>query len=755
MSLATPSAQSSSSAHAGASSDVEARVQNLLRRMTLEEKVRQMTMGPFASCLEDGRVSRRAMTDAYGNIAIGAISDPMLSPRQAADATNAAQRYFVEETRLGIPALVIGECLHGHMAPEATVFPQAIAQASTWNRQLVERMAAAIAREARAVGVVQALAPVLDLARDPRWGRVQETFGEDPYLTSEIGLAYLRGAQGVTFPLDGEHVLCTVKHFAAHGSPEGGINLAPVSCGERQMRELFLPPFHAAVTQGHVASVMTAYSECDGTPATASRWLLSQILRQEWGFSGYVISDYDAIKMLHTLHRTAADAREAGRQAVTAGVDLEAPTPYGFDRVLMDMVARGEIPESLIDAAVARILRTKFLAGLFENPYVDPRRPSMVVNCPEHQELALDVARQSIVLLKNEGDLLPLDPAIQSIAVIGPNAAAAQLGDYAIPKPQAVTVLEGVRSVVSDQTAVHYARGCGLYEFDRSGMDEAVAAAKRSDVAVVVVGDTSHFHGGVGWGEDHGCALCGEGFDVSDLDLPGLQGDLVRAVYNTGTPTVVVLMHGRPHAITWIAQHVPAILEAWYPGEQGGLAVAEVLFGKINPSGKLPVSIPRSAGHIPACYNHKPSARGAYYRQAGSPGAPGRDYVFSEPTPLFRFGHGLSYTTFEYRSLRIAPRVIRADEILHISVEVINRGKRPGSEVVQLYITDLVSSVTTPVESLKGFEKIHLAPGEAKEVSFTIRPDDLSLFNAEMKQVVEPGEFKARVGPLTETFTVA
>jgi len=613
-------------------------------------------------------------------------------------------------------------------------------------------MAAAAAKEARAVGAAQALGPDLDLARDPRWGRVEETYGEDPYLVSRIGVAYIKAMQGDGTAVDRDHLICTAKHFAAHGSPEAGVNLAPVAGGLRDLRSVYLPPFHAAVTEAGVLSVMPAYSDYDGVPAASSKLLLTRILREEWGFRGYVFADYGSVAMLHSFHKTAHTPEEAGVQALEAGMDLEAPGDYGFGDRLLKLVKNGEVSVDLIDRAAARVLRAKFLAGLFENPYADLAKVKLI-NCPAHRKLAREVAQESIVLLKNKNDLLPLKRTIKSIAVIGPNADEAQCGDYSMPKDGLVTPLRGITDAVSKRTQVRYAQGCGMHERSQDGFAEAVEAAKHSEVAVIVIGGMSSVMAGVGWGHDKGSATCGEGFDRTNLGPPGVQQELVEAVQQTGTPTVVVMMHGRPYSIPWIAEHVPAILDAWYPGEEGGHALADVLFGRVNPSGKLPMTVPRSVGHVPAFYNYKASARG-YYRKPGSPDNPGRDYVFSPPTPLFEFGYGLSYTTFKYSGLRVSPRRISPGGQATVSVDVRNEGKVTGKEVVQLYLNDVVSSVTTPVKTLRAFEKIELKPRESRTVKFVLGPDDLALVDEHLNWIVEPGVFEVMVGGLTKTLEV-
>ncbi len=735
--------------------DADRRASDLLGRMTLEEKVRQMSMvARFGDLLAKKKVSVAAMRRRYGKISPGCIDDPRLGPEATAEAVNAVQRYLVEQTRLGIPAIVTGECLHGHMSGGTTVFPQAIGLASTWDVDLIAEMGSVIAKEARVCGVSQALAPDLDLARDPRWGRVEETYGEDPYLVSRMGVAYINGMQGNGPTIDRKHVACMAKHYAAHGSPEAGVNCGPVAGGMRDLYMHYLPPFEAAVKEACVSAIMNAYSEYEGVPAAASKLLLTTILREQWGFPGWVFSDYCSIEMLHSFHRTAATPGEAGRQAVEAGLDLEAPSEFGFGDRLLELVREGRLAEELIDRSVSRILRAKFLLGLFESPYADTKAVGRTVHRPEYRRLARRIAEESVILLKNDGGVLPLSPDIGSIAVIGPNADLAQLGDYTVPEARGVTPLRGIRRAVSKGTTVRFAPGCSMIGYSEEGFAEAVEAASSSDAAVVVVGGTSNFYGGVGWGADQGAATCGEGFDMSDLNLMGVQEKLVRAVHETGTPTVLVLMHGRPNSITALARDIPAIVEAWYPGEEGGHALADVLFGNVNPSGRLPISVPRSVGHVPACYNHAPSARGVYGKP-GTPESPGRDYVFSDTRPLFAFGHGLSYTSFRYTRLRVSPKSIRPDGRAEVKVNVRNTGARAGREVVQLYVNDLYSSMTTPVKSLRGFRKISLQPGEQQTVTFDLRPEDLAMLDANQQWIVEPGDFEITVGLLSTRLTVS
>ena len=738
------------------SRQVDARVADLLNRMTLEEKVRQLAMRHLRNLPKrKWRVSAAGLADLFGDLGCGILEDARLDPAQSAQSINQVQKYLVEKTRLGIPALVYSESVHGHFSGGSTMFPQVIGQASTWNTGLVGQMAEVIGKEANAVGVRQTGSPDLDLARDPRWGRVEETFGEDPYLTSRLGVAFIKGMQGPGPELQAGHIFCMVKHYAAHGSPEGGLNVAPVEGGMRLLRTVYLPPFEAAVREAGVAAVMPCYSEYDGVPAASSRLLLTTVLREEWGFRGYVFADYSSIEQLVTVHKTAGGPAEAGKQALEAGMDVEAPDEICYGDNLVALVRQGRISEDRVDEAVARVLRVKFLAGIFENPYADPREAVRVVNAPEHRRLALRVAQESIILLKNDDALLPLRRSIGRIAVIGPNADAAQLGDYSRPKSTDVTPLQGIRDAVSKRTEVVHAQGCEVYRPCRDGFGEAIEAAATSDVAIVVIGGDSQSTWGVGWGYrgDDIVQTCGELFDRTSLNPPGVQQELVEEIVGTGTPTVVVMLHGRSYSIEWIAEHVPAIVEAWYPGEEGGRALADVLFGKVNPSGKLPVSVPRSSGHLPAFYNHKPSARG-HLETPDLEDAVDRGYVLSKVAPLFPFGHGLSYTTFRYSNLRISPGRIKAHGHVKVSVDVRNTGKVMGKEVVQLYVNDVVSSVTTPVKALRGFEKIELKPREKVTVEFNLGSEDLKLLDQNMEWVVEPGHFEVLVDTLKKTFEV-
>ncbi len=736
---------------------VEVRVNDLLDRMTLEEKIRETGFVMGKTLLENNRYAPTLVEKRFGNMGIGGIMDPHQGGRRTARIVNALQKYLVDRTRLGIPALIMAECLHGHLSPGATTFPQSIGLSCSWNPGMIRRMAAAVAGEASAVGIRQCLSPNLDLGRDPRWGRVEETYGEDVHLCTQMGLAYVEGMQGGKDPLAPEKLAVTVKHFAGHCDPQGGLNIGPADIGERKLREEYLPPFKAAVEAGAL-SVMNAYNEIDGVPCVASKFLLRKILREEWGFEGYVFADFGSVELLGSLCHNLTDSRqEAGRIAFEAGVDLETCQNHCYDKKLLELVRKGKVSEKRLDEAVGNILRVKFMTGLFDRPYVNEGRALEIVHCNKHVKLARRLAGESIVLLKNEKNLLPIDKRkLFSVAVIGPNADVAECGDYCFPKTEDVSPLEGIRAAVQSKTKVTFASGCDMHDLSKDGFDEAVQAARDADVALMFMGGSSMSLGGVGWvidGKPTRPSTCGEGFDRADLNLPGVQQELVAAVAETGTPVVVVLINGRPLSTAWIAEHIPAVLEAWYPGEQGGHAIADILFGKVNPSAKLTMTIPRSVGQVPIYYCRKPSA-GGYYKMPGAPGRPGRDYVYSESSPLYDFGYGLSYTRFRYSKLRVSPSRIAPDGMVTVSVTIRNAGDRAGKEVVQLYINDVVSSVTTPVKLLKRFEKITLKPGEVKTVTFEIGPEDLSLLNEEMQRIVEPGAFEVIVGGLKKQFEV-
>ena len=745
-------------AYRDASRPVAERVADLLSRMTLEEKVAQLqgiwlrkSEIQTADGLFDPGKARAVLGQGLGEVSrpseIGVGVARWRNPREHAEYVNAVQKWIVENTRLGIPALFHEEALHGFVAQKGTHFPVPLALGSSWDPALVERIMSVAAREARSRGVQHVLSPVVDLARDARWGRIEETYGEDPYLVSRFAVAAVRGYQGTTLPLAKDKVFATLKHFAGHGSHEGGVNAAPALVPERLLRSELLVPFEAAVREAGAYAVMPSYNEIDGVPSHANRWLLEDVLRREWGFQGLVASDYFAIQQLISQHHVAATKADAARQALEAGVDLELPDGDAY-RELAGMVKDGRIAEAAVDRAVGRILTAKFLAGLFDNPYVDAAAAELASNTPEDQALALEAARRSIVLLKNDAGTLPLDRTrVRTVAVIGPNARGVHLGGYSQDPGRAIDVLTGITDAAGAGVKVLYAEGVRITEHEgnwgqdrvvfgdpaknRQRIQDALALARQADHIVAVVG-TNESTSREAYSDEH----LG---DAADLALTSQQEDLVEQLIATGKPVSVVLINGRPLAISRIAQQAPAILEAWYVGQEGGTAVGEVLFGRVNPGGKLPVSIPRSVGQVPVYYNRRPTSF--------------RSYVDSVRAPLWPFGHGLSYTTFSMSNVRVTPDTIGIAGHATVTADVTNTGSRAGDEVVQLYIRDVVSTVTRPVRELRGFERVTLAPGEKKTVTFLLGPEALSLVNRRMERVVEPGRFDIMVGTSSAQLT--
>ena len=750
----TPGIAESAPAYRNRELSAEQRMRDLLAHMTLEEKAAQMrcVWQQKAATLVDasGQFDPEKARQAFGHgNGLGQVGRPSdagsgLNARQMAELTNAIQRFFVEESRLGIPVVFHEECLHGHAARDGTSFCQPIGLASTFNPGLVESLYAMTAAEARARGTHQALTPVVDVARDPRWGRVEETFGEDPYLVSRMGIAAVRGFQGDATFRDKTRVIATLKHFAAHGQPESGTNCAPANVSMRVLRETFLFTFHEAIRHGNAISVMASYNEIDGVPSHASRWLLRDVLRDEWGFTGYVVSDYYGILELTSRpdfhgHFVAHDKPEACKLAVRAGVNIELPEPDCYLH-LVDLVGDGTLKESELDDLVAPMLLWKFKLGLFDDPYVDPGVAEQLVGGEAHRPLARQAACETITLLRNENGALPLDPArSHKIAVIGPNAHRPLLGGYSgVPKVN-VTVLEGIQARAGAGVTVRYAEGCritigGSWNEDRvvpsdaaedaQLIADAVAVAQDADVIVLAVGGNEQT-AREAWSIKH----LG---DTASLDLVGRQEDLIRAMLDTGKPVIALVFGGRPLAITSLADGASAVLQCWYLGQETGGAIADVLFGDVNPGGKLPITMPRSAGHVPAFYNHKPSAR--------------LGYLFGDVSPLYAFGYGLSYTTFRLDDVRLTREAIARDGSTSVQVAVTNTGMRAGTEVVQMYIRDRVSSVTRPVKELKGFSKVALEPGETRTVTFEITPESLAFHDIDMNYVVEPGEFEIMVG---------
>jgi beta-glucosidase len=834
---------------------VEERVQDLLSRMTLEEKVRQMDMyrGDFFKDKEDFAKAKSA--EKIGTLGIGAIHD--LYPRSA-KMINDLQTNVIKGNRWGIPALIMCEMLHGYLDEGSTAFPMNIGLGATWDVNVLDKVGKVIGMEARAHGVHFGFGPNLDLGREPRWGRVAETFGEDAFLNSEIGLAFIKGLQGDDLKSD-RSIIAEPKHFAVHGIPQAGGNSSPILVGERSAREDHLPSFRKAFTKGGALGTMCAYSELDGIPCAANHWLLTDVLRKEWGFKGLVVSDLGAIKYIQTTHKVADSPKESIREAISAGVDMQF---YDFSNefwqsTIIELVNEKKLTQENIDRAAGAVLRLKFLLGLFENPFTDKSLIKERFHTKENQAVALEAAQKSMILLKNDNNILPLKKDLKNIAVIGPNANASRLGGYSPKNSVGTTVFEGVKQVVGKTANVVYEEGVPLIvkgqaipskylftsdgsqnglegeyfnnrnlegapalrridsqlEFDwpwapgdgvnvddfsirwtgyiqsdksfdgwlglssddgirmwvddvlvidnwkkgatsivttpknieagkkykvriemweggwgarahlrwnleKVNMQPAIDAAKKADVAIVVLGESNE--------------LVEENRDVADLNLHGMQQELIEAIQKTGTPVVCVLLNGRPLSINWIADNIPAIIEGWFPGENGGRAVADVLFGDYNPAGRLPITIPKSVGQLPIYYNQKPSA---IHR-----------YVAESENPLFSFGFGLSYTKFEYSNLTISPTEIKKDGELKVSLDVKNVGNFDGDEVVQLYINDVYSSVTTPEKTLKGFKRLFIKRGETKHIDFTLTKDELSLWNREMKEVLEPGDFEVMVG---------
>ena len=732
---------------------IEQRVEDLLSRMTLDEKIAQITTiwnrkqeiltaaGDF-----DEAKAKQVFPAGIGQMARPSdlrgggspYEQPYRNARETVKLVNAMQHFALKDTRLGIPILFHEEGLHGYVARDATSFPQAIALASSWDPELLTRIFTIDAREMRARGAELALAPVVDVVRDPRWGRFEETYGEDPVLVSAMGVAAVRGFQGDSLPLAHDRVFATLKHMTGHGQPESGTNVGPADVTERTLREVFFPPFANAISLGHALNVMPSYNEIDGLPSHANYWLLHDILRGEMGFKGAVDSDYEAIEQLQSLHHVAPDLVHAAARALHAGVDFDNPDGAAYAK-LPEALAAGLVKQEEIDNAVRRMLRLKFMAGLFENPYADAAYAERITNNTEARALAVEAARKTTVLLKNDGTLPLHAEILKTLAVIGPNAAVVQLGGYSNVPAHSVSLLEGIKAKTGDRVHVVTAEGVRLTnkgdwysdevvpanrEENLARIKEAVTVAQGADAIVLAIGG-SGATSREGWANNH----LG---DRSDLGLTAQQDDLARAMFALGKPVVVVLINGPPLSIPEVVEKTNALVEAWYPGQEGGTALADILFGDANPGGKLPVTIARSVGQLPMFYNQKPSAH--------------RGYLFGSKDPLFPFGFGLSYTTFEIGAPQIADHVSVKSPV-KVSVAVRNTGKVAGDEVVQLYVHQVVASVTRPVKELKAFQRVSLAPGESKTIDFTLGWNAFSLWNEQMKQVVEPGAFEVMAGP--------
>lgn len=756
----------------------EQRARRLLDQMNLDEKLAQMRSCWIYELQTGGELDENKLNHRLKD-GIGQITRPggasTLDPVTLARTSNRIQKFLLESTRLHIPAVLHEECCSGATILGGTTYPQMIGLASTFQPELAEAMASAIRRQLLAVGARQGLAPVLDVAHDPRWGRTEETFGEDPILVSHFGMAYIRGLQGSKNGSVGtgkqaegslrNGVIATGKHFIGHSLSNGGLNCAPTQIGLRDLYEVLLGPFQAAIRDAGLVSIMNAYPELDGELVAASRRILTGLLREKLGFNGLLVSDYEAIKMIHTYHHAAADRSQAAALALTAGIEVELPTTECYGEALRQALEAGDASLDLVDQAVLRHLQMKIELGLFDNPYVDEGNVLEHFETSENRALARQIARQSMVLLKNNG-LLPLKKDLPVVAVIGPNAHDGRnlLGDYsyaamlelqiAMPAPgtvfekidptslagheiRTVTVLEGLLAAVSPETRLLYARGCDTQGSDRSGIDEAIAAAAQADAVVLVLGDRA--------GMAPNCTT-GETRDSADLQLPGVQMDLAQAVIAAGKPVVVVLVNGKPLAIPWLHDHAAAILEAWLPGEEGGHALAEVLFGDANPGGKLPISFPRSVGQLPVFYNRKPSGQRSNWWG---------DYVNESVQPLYPFGYGLSYTSFVYHDFFIDRAQAAQGETVNVSVRVTNSGAVCGDEVVQLYVRDVYASLPRPVKELKGYQRLTLQPGETRKVTFHLNVDSLAFYDVDLKLILEPGAVAVMVGSSSEDIRVS
>jgi len=724
---------------------IKDRVENLLNQMTLDEKLSQTFCFHLYDDMMDGKgniLLEDEITDVLP-LGVGQLGKPNWAfdkdAKESAEITNRIQRKVIESNSLGIPAIFHEEGLHGLWARGSTVFPQAIGMSCSWDPQLVNQVFKVIAGEIRSRGSHQANTPMLDVCRDPRWGRIEESYGEDPYLTSRFGVAIVMGLQGTEETINKDHIVATVKHFAGYGLTEGGLNKTPLFLSERTMREVVLPPFKAAITEAGALSVMPAYNEIDGIPSHANKWLLKDVLRDEWNFQGYVVSDYGGVMQLNGFHPLASNNTDAGKIAMLAGVDMELDNPYCFS-TLFESIKESEELQSALDRAVRGILTVKFKLGLFDDPFVDPEFADEFNRSEENIQLSLKVAEESIVLLKNEDNILPLDKSkYKKIAVIGPHANNMHYGGYAhYDTKNGVTFFEGIKQFVGDDSEILYAEGCRIHEgegywltsdydeFEFSDstenlkrINDAIELAQQCDLIILAVGGTA--------------VTCGEfiGYRHS-LDLFGQQNNLVESIINTNIPTIVCLVNGRPLTINTIDQHAYAILETWYLGEQAGIALAKTLFGEVNPSGKLTLTFPRSVGHLPVYYSKKSTGI--------------HDYFGEETTPLYPFGYGLSYTEFEYSNLSINKYEIKVDEYVIVSFDLKNTGKFEGEEIVQLYIRDIISSVTRPIKELKGFKKVNLMPGELKNVKLRLSADALKFYNQNMEYVVEPGGFEIMIG---------
>lgn len=717
----------------------EMRVNDLLQRMTLKEKIAQIRQLHSWDVFEGQQLNPDRLAQMCAAGGFGFFEGFPLTAVSARKAFREIQTYLVEKTRLGIPGFSVAESLHGVVQDGATIYPQNIAMGSTFNVDLAYEKTRQISGELNTMGVKQVLAPCIDVVRDLRWGRVEESFGEDPFLCSRMAVSEVKGYM--------EHGISPMlKHYGPHGNPLGGLNLASVECGVRDLFDVYLKPFETVCKETGIMAVMSSYNAWNREPNSASYFMLTEILRNAFGFRGYVYSDWGVIGMLIRFHKTAADSYEAASQVLKAGLDVEASSICFL--ALEEKVLSGEFDVKYIDQAVRRVLRAKFELGLFEDPYQEKANYRIPIHTDESVALSKRIADESTVLLKNDNNLLPLDAKkLRSVAVIGPNADCVQFGDYTWSKKKTdgVTPLEGIRKLVGKKVKVNYAKGCSIASLDTSGIDEAVQAAQQSDVAIVFVGSSSTAF--VRHSSEP--STSGEGIDLSDISLTGAQNELIQAVQATGKPVVVVLVAGKPFAMPYVKKNIPAVLAQWYAGEQAGTSIADILFGKVNPSGKTSFSFPQSTGHLPVYYNHLSTDKG-YYKEPGSYEKPGRDYVFSSPDPLWAFGHGLSYTTFDFGKVSVNKQQYNPYDTIQVFVQLKNSGKMEGKEVVQVYVRDMVSSVMTPVKQLKAFTKVGLRPSESKKVTLSIPVKELFLTDNQGKRYLEPGTFELQIGNSSE-----
>lgn len=717
---------------------VDERVDDLIKRMTLEEKVYQMSalrLGEGDEIFKtSGEYSMEDIRRKFGKHGVGYLSCPttdMPAPK-AVITGNQIQKIAVEETRLGIPVMIDAEAIHGCRATGATSYPQSIALSCTWNVDLMAQIADAIGKETHSRGINQVLSPTLDLARDPRHGRMEECYGEDPFLASRMGVEFIKGVQK-------NGVVCSPKHFLANFVTDGGRDSGNAGMSERELREIHMPPFRAAVEEAGVKSLMAAYNSVDGIPCSANRWLLTDVLRNEWGFDGFVVSDWSAVSHAYGHLRIAPTQLEAAALCAKAGMDVELPRIKSYAK-LGEMVKHGKITEEEIDTNVRHILRVKFQMGLFEHPYVDEKLAEKLCDAPQFRNLAREAARQSIVLLKNEKNRLPLND-VHKLAVVGPNATLAQLGGYSAKGVKSVSPLEGIKNIFGKQVEVSYAKGCDLTGNDTSGFAEAVKCVQDADACVMVMG-------GANW------TTGGETRDRNSLDLMGMQEELILEIGKTDKPIIVVLVEGRPVTMTRWMDKADAIVMMFFAGEEGGNALAEILSGKVNPSGKLTVSYPRHTGDLPMCLLHRPYGREGNIVEYGQNAMPANRYF-----PLYPFGYGLSYTTYEYKNLRLENDKPTKNEEIRFSIDITNTGNMDGDETVQVYLTDLYCRITQSEKQLKAFQRMHVPAGQTKTVSFTLPYSTLSFLNERLQPEVEAGEFELLVGPdcmqgVTQRFAV-